>query len=259
MNPEDFYLWASSGDREHAGGGADPGQPSRRDEGPAPLEDDLETEKAQLDLAKQDRSHFDYFVSKYHQRIFNYVFRSTRDHDLAADVANETFVRAWENLDAYEWRGHRFGSWLYRIAGNVVKRRMRQRGSLRETSFVAGLHDPLDARSPDRIHGRERDLELTWRCVGQLPWEQRQVLVLHLWEDLSVRQIAEVTGTPQGTVASHLRRGRVKVAERMARDDVWPLLTETTRIAVRDVLRKDRKMRLVDGAEENGSPKGKQD
>lgn len=259
MNLDDFYLWASPESRGDAAGGDEPDPSPARHGDPVPDGDDLKTEKEQLERARKDRTHFDYFVGKYYTGIFGYVFRSSNDHDVAADIAHETFIRAWKNLEGFEWRGRGLGPWLFTIANHLLKRHMRQKSRRQETRFVEGRHDPLDVQTPDRIVGRDRDLELTRRCIGRLPWAQQQVLILHLWEDMTVREIAQVTELPLGTVNSHLRRGRIRVAERMAEDDIWPLLTEATRRSVRDALRKDRNLRLVDGRPTDESPEAEKD
>lgn len=260
MNLEDFYLWTGADSRGDAAGGRDPDPPPEQPDVAGPLEDDLETERRELEKLKQDRSHFDYFYGKYYSRIFSFAFHATGDQDTATDLAQETFARALEQIHRFEWRGISVGAWLYRIAGNLLARKMRQWGRRAETPYLEGLHAPHDTRTPDRIVGHARDLELIQACMRRLPWPQQEAMILQHWEGLSASQIADATDTPLGTVHSHLKRGRERLTHHLTGPRIWPLLTETAQRRIREAQKKDRQMRLVDEEEsrneERNGPKG---
>lgn len=129
----------------------------------------------------------------------------------AADIVQESFMRAIEYLQTY--RGGDSRSWLLAIVRNTahtwLKANRRGGSDIRDESGVAA--SPLELQSPDDpmtdvAHQQEADY--LRHLIAQLPLEQREVLVLREFEDLSYRQIATVVGSPIGTVMSRLARAR---------------------------------------------------
>ncbi len=126
----------------------------------------------------------------------------------AEDLAQETFVRAWQKLDLYR-PGTEFAAWLRRLAINVVlsSRRSARRRWRREQSLAP-------ARPAASDPSRSLDLE---RAIARLPAHQRHVLVLHDVEGMQHEEIARCLGIRPGTSKARLHRARARLKQEFAR------------------------------------------
>jgi RNA polymerase sigma-70 factor (ECF subfamily) len=158
-----------------------------------------------------DAGAFDEIVRLYQRRVYGVALRIVHAHDVADDVAQETFLRAWRALDRFEL-GRPFGPWVCRIAANLALNHVRSpRG--REEGLPEG-HAETPAAGPGPL-GALLDAEATKvleAALSELPGEQRAVLVLRAVEELSYAQIADALGISPGTVMSRLFRARERLA-----------------------------------------------
>jgi RNA polymerase sigma-70 factor (ECF subfamily) len=139
-----------------------------------------------------------------------------KDPTLAEDVVQEAMVRALRHFPSY--RGGDARAWLMQIVRNVGYTALSARRREREISIPEGGADPDGgspapemadpADGPEMLMTRQQDLQCLERRLSALPTELRECLVLKEFEDLSYKQIAEVTGVPVGTVMSRLWRAR---------------------------------------------------
>lgn len=124
---------------------------------------------------------------------------------IAEEMTQEAFVRAWQKLGSFKMQS-RFGTWLHRVAVNVVlsDRRIRLRTMQREQSLEVVKLEPAtheDASSSSEL----RDLE---NAIAKLPERARSVLVLHDIEGYRHSDIAEMTGMAVGSSKAQLHRAR---------------------------------------------------
>ena len=129
--------------------------------------------------------------------------RLCRDHALADDLAQETFVQAWRALRTLRAPGA-FGGWLKRIAVNAWLAHQRRVGApLVDLEAVADVTPAPESPLAGRV-AVERDLDA---ALARLTPAQRACVVLTYAEGLSQSEVAEATGLPLGTVKSHISRG----------------------------------------------------
>lgn len=115
------------------------------------------------------------------------------------DVVQETFYRALEGIERFEWRGEdSFMRWLGSIAENVVRKAARRAARTDEAREV--LEIPADTDSPGRRLRREERRERLERALGALPPDHREVLRLTRIEGLTTREVAVRMGRSQGAV-----------------------------------------------------------
>jgi RNA polymerase sigma-70 factor (ECF subfamily) len=119
----------------------------------------------------------------------------------AEDATQEALLHAWRSADSLRDLGG-FGAWFDRILVNVCRDRLRRRGRVRSID-IAGAHSVAVARDPFRSVV-ERDELL--RAMSTLADEERLVILLHYWSDLTLEAVAERVGWPVGTVKSRLHR-----------------------------------------------------
>jgi RNA polymerase sigma-70 factor, ECF subfamily len=169
---------------------------------------------------------FEEIVRRYQRRAYAVAVRIVRRHDLADDVVQEAFLRAWQSLATFDV-ARPFGPWIARISANLAINHVRSPVA-REQELPDG-HDETPAPSGgDPLRGvlegeAQRVLE---EALRMLPDEQRAVFVLRTAEELSYREIAEALGLQVGTVMSRLHRAREKLAAALG-----PYLGEAARRA----------------------------
>jgi RNA polymerase sigma-70 factor (ECF subfamily) len=155
---------------------------------------------------------FEEIVKRYQRRVYAVAFRIVRRHDLADDVVQEAFIRAYESLGRFD-TGRPFAPWIATIAANLALNHVRSPRFREEPLPEAHAEAPHPAPSPlgGLLEG-EADAQLK-AAMDRLPPEQRAVLVLRVVEDLSYKEIAESLGLSLGTVMSRLARAREKLRE----------------------------------------------
>ena len=145
--------------------------------------------------------------------IFGLCRRMVRDETEARELVQDVFVRAWERLTSFRGQSV-FGTWLHRLAVNVVlsDRRSAWRRSRYEITHEA--HDELPVASREAPAGLAMDLE---QVIAALPDGARTILVLHDIEGYGHDEIATLTGLSVGTSKSQLFRARRLLREALDR------------------------------------------
>ena len=170
------------------------------------------SEKRWVEAAQAgDRLAFEKLYRAHCDRIYALCWRMCGcDEALAQDMVQEAFVRAWNKLGLF--RGDsKFGTWLHRLAVNVVlsDRRIRVKRLKRETEMVDEVERTLTG-DKDVSAGLRKDLEA---AIGGLPERARTVLVLYDIEGYQHSEIAEMTGMAVGSSKAQLHRARKLVRE----------------------------------------------
>jgi RNA polymerase sigma-70 factor (ECF subfamily) len=167
-------------------------------------------------------------VAEYHAKVYNLIYRYVGDADEAADLTQDTFVcafRAWSHF-----RGDSaVYTWLYRIAINLSKNRLKHL-KRRRSAEVVSLDEPLPTDeesierevedwtlSPERaLENRELGLFLATQ-VSRLPSDFREVIILRDYQGLSYQEVADVVGCSVKAVKSRLFRARTLLRDKLRR------------------------------------------
>ena len=165
-----------------------------------------------------DSGAFDTLVVRYQDRIYRFASWWIGE-DEAADVAQDTFVQAFQSLATWR-RQSTFRTWLYGVARNVCRQHIRQKAVLlrfpRDPEGVEGISD--DKPGPfELLKDGDENMQLMV-YVSQLSPEQRMALMLRAWEGMSYDEIALVMDVPTGTVRSRIHTARRVLAEAIKRD-----------------------------------------
>jgi RNA polymerase sigma-70 factor (ECF subfamily) len=170
-------------------------------------------------VARAQTGDVDAFEVLYRQhsgRVFALCLRMSGDRMRAQELMQDVFVRAWERLRSFRGEAS-FGSWLHRLAVNVVltsarsDRRRTARVTLAED--LAATESGQDAGHAVRDPAARIDLE---RAIGTLPPGARAAFVLHDIEGYSHGEIAQLTGLAEGTIRAQLHRARRLLMEALA-------------------------------------------
>jgi RNA polymerase sigma-70 factor (ECF subfamily) len=170
-----------------------------------------------------EASAFDVLVARWEDRIRGAAFRFLGSEDEARDVAQETFLKAYRGLAGFK-REARFSSWLYQIATNLCRDRLRRRKTRPQVSLEA-LEEagPVIVETRPGAHDRliARDLaQAVRRAIHALPEEQREVVILKEYQELTFLEIAQVLELPVSTVKTRLYRGLVQLRLRLETEGV---------------------------------------
>ena len=158
-----------------------------------------------------DKGAISTLIEKHNRRVRDYIRMMVGDSDLAADIAQETFIKAVSVIDEGRYTDSgKFLSWVLRIAHNKVIdhfRAQRQATMVSESSAgynVLGTMRFAEQTVEDRIVGEQIDSELR-NLVGLLPDEQREVVELRYFAGLSFKEIAEQTDVSINTALGRMR------------------------------------------------------
>jgi RNA polymerase sigma-70 factor (ECF subfamily) len=166
---------------------------------------------------------FEYFVRQYQRKITRVAYRLLRDMGEADCAAQESFLRAWQNLNEFR-EGSTFETWLTRICINWCKDRLKRRRLVlyfhqtgEERGEETGPRDtvPHPDPSPERRAMSREIRERLREAIETLSPRQKTVFTLKHFEELSIPEIAELTGLDTGTIKSHLFRAAHKIRERV--------------------------------------------
>lgn len=138
-------------------------------------------------------------------RVYRIALRLTRDEQDAFDVAQDTFVRAFEQIGGFDARS-RLGTWLYRIATNEALQLFRRRDTERRHLRIVSEQKNHATRPEAEAAQHEVD-----DALGQLSDEHRTILIYRYQEGFSYEEIADVLEIAPGTVASRLNRARAEI------------------------------------------------
>lgn len=170
-------------------------------------------ERKLVEAARDDPVAFGWLYEQHVDAIYTYTLQRVRDAAVAEDIVAETFQRALEHLDRYEWRGVPFSAWLYRIASNLVAARYRRE----PPAPLDDAGDVLDeGAGPEQSlldHERRRELMV---AVATLPPEQQQAVILRYGHGLRNKEIAYVMGRSEGAIKQLLHRAIGGLQRRLA-------------------------------------------
>ena len=170
-----------------------------------------------------EASAFDVLVARWEDRIRGAAYRFLGSEEEARDVAQEAFLKAYRALEGFK-REARFSSWLYQIATNLCRDRLRRR----RTRAAVSLEE-LEETGPVIVETRPGAHELLLqsdlaqavrRAVHALPEEQREVVILKEYQGLTFLEIAQSLDVPVSTVKTRLYRGLGQLRLRLEREGV---------------------------------------
>jgi RNA polymerase sigma-70 factor, ECF subfamily len=143
-----------------------------------------------------DADAFGDLYDRYQPEILRYLIVRVRDRDVAEDLAQQVFLKAWQAIPRYEHRGVPFRAWLYRMAHNQMVDHFR---TSRPTTDLEGVELPEPSEAEERLLTAETH-EVLRAALERLSEDHRQVLVLRFLMEKSAREIGEIMGRKEVTV-----------------------------------------------------------
>ncbi|MBI4483783.1 MAG: sigma-70 family RNA polymerase sigma factor [Acidobacteria bacterium] len=159
---------------------------------------------ARFQTGQQDA--FNSLVRRWEQRIYNFILRSVGNREEAWDLCQETFTKAFQNLDRLK-EPQRFSAWLYKIALNECRMRRRKWAGRQEEDVEVLMDAPALEASPEERVGQREMVRHLRQALRAIPDDQRLVIVMKEYQHLKFHEIAELLDVPLSTVKSRLYLG----------------------------------------------------
>jgi RNA polymerase sigma-70 factor (ECF subfamily) len=176
--------------------------------GAAAVMESQPTERQLLERVRRgDRKAYQGIVQSYMRTAYYIALGFVHNQQDALDLSQDAFVRAFRRIKLYD-PDKRFFPWFYRLLKNLCLDHIKKRRRRREIPL-----EEVVVFKPDR---EDRELKAAlWKGLEELPFEQREIIILRYFRQYSYQEIAEMTGKPMGTVMSSLFYAKKKLKDIM--------------------------------------------
>ncbi|XXM72700.1 RNA polymerase sigma factor [Lysinibacillus sphaericus] len=150
-----------------------------------------------------DEAKAEMIFNEYRQYIYRTALLLTKSRSLADDITQETFIILLSKYDAYDPE-RPIKPWIYTITMNVAKTTMKKQKLLKYFSYFSDEtpHDKVDSVEEHFVKADE--IQEIWKIVNSLSWKSKEVIVLHFYSGLTLKECSHVLGIPLGTAKSRL-------------------------------------------------------
>lgn len=157
----------------------------------------LEDEQKLVKKAKDGEVEaFGLLYDHYLPKIYRFVLLKVSHREEAEDLTHQVFLKAWENINQYNFKGYSFGAWLYRIARNTTIDYYRNNRS--ETSIEKANEIAIEGISLGGVVDKKMEWESLIKSIRRLKEIEQEVLIMRFVEDLSLKEIAETINKSEG-------------------------------------------------------------
>ncbi len=154
---------------------------------------ELEEEWRLIQAAQANPQRFAVLYSKYYEPILRFIYQRCVDEDLSADLSAQTFVKAYQKINTYSYRGVPFSAWLYTIAMNEVNQHFRKANKNRvvalEDKFVDTIKYEFDNKEELEIN-----IEKLSRVIQLLKADEITIIELRFFEERPFKEVADILG-----------------------------------------------------------------
>ena len=176
------------------------------------------SEEQLIQKIKKDPQAFARVYDRHYHTIFTYCFKRTNDFNISKDICSETFLKAFLNINKFNWRGISILSWLYKIATNELNlhfRSKKYRPALlsklewQQYSESEILRTELEIeknRAENELLKHEQFIKIQ-QTLKTLPIKYQEVISLRYYENLKIKELSQILNKPEGTIKSLLSRG----------------------------------------------------
>lgn len=163
-----------------------------------------------------DLSSFEILFSKYKKRLFSFLFALTRDENLASDLFQETFVKVIEKISYFK-ENTNFPAWLFTVARNIFLDHIKNKKNFisidfKEDDESQSLAETLSSNdNPEYEYIKKIDIKDLLDSLELISYEEKEIIILKHYSQLSFKEIAEELHIPIGTALARFSRGIKKL------------------------------------------------
>lgn len=186
------------------------------------MNEDIELVQTAL---KGEKKAFEMIIQKYQSPLANYVGRMVKENELALDITQEVFIKAYSALPSYR-KEYKFKTWLFKIASNTVIDYWRKK-KIKATSIDQHFNldgDAVPFQVPSKSHSVDKTVELDAvrerieTLLDKLPVNLKELFVWRHINDLSYEEMAEIKGIPVGTIKNRVFQAKEILRTYLERD-----------------------------------------
>lgn len=159
---------------------------------------------------KGDLSQFGELYSSYVRKIYDFIYYRTHHKETAEDITSKVFIRTMEKIGHYDPAKGSFSSWLYRLAKNAIY------DHFQSLKFVENIDDIWDLSTSENIV-RDSDakmkLEKIEKYLKTLKPDQREIIIMRVWDGLSYKEISEILNKSEGSLKVAFARAISKIRD----------------------------------------------
>ena len=157
---------------------------------------------------------FSYIVDRHKDKAYNLAFRICGNREEAEELAQDSFFKAYRSLGSFKMKSS-FATWLYRIVYNttVSHVRIKKKGVLSLEDFPADATDFIGNNTSDEVAETEYRSSLVNFALQKINEEERGLISLYYYEQMSTEEISDVTGLSKSNIKVKLFRARLKMQE----------------------------------------------
>lgn len=153
---------------------------------------------------------FEEIYKNYWPKIFRLCMGYVNDHDLAQDLAQETFIKVWEQLPKFRNESS-IGTWIFRIASNNCLRQIEKQNRFTKAQLPLNITE----EKQDNI---EPKIQFLYKCIAELPEIDRIIISLEL-EDIKQAEIASIVGLSEANIRVKIHRIKEKLTQKFTSND----------------------------------------
>jgi RNA polymerase sigma-70 factor (ECF subfamily) len=175
------------------------------------------------EVGKGNQAAFDILFSKYNNRLYASLLALTKSQDLAEDLTQKTFIRVWKKIETFRGESSLF-TWIYRIAINLAKNEFSSKQAKNQgiTDNIDDTYDLESSVSSPESHAIEAEsMQAVMDFIAILPTDLREAISLREFGGKSYEEIAQITGSPIGTVRSRIFRAREEILNFMKEEEIY--------------------------------------
>lgn len=169
---------------------------------------ELDIESIARKCQQGNLEHFGLLFDAFHQKIYKFVYFRTHHKETAEDITSHIFTKALERITTFNPSKGSFAAWLYQIARNSIIDFYR---SHKETENIDDAWDIADNTSIERDVDTRQQLEKVRSYLYTLPAQQRDIVLMRVWDDLSHKEIASILDTSEASVKMTFSRVLAKL------------------------------------------------
>jgi len=175
------------------------------------------------EVGKGNQAAFDILFSKYNNKLYASLLAFTKSQELAEDLTQKTFIRVWKKIETFRGDSSLF-TWIYRIAINLAKNEFSSKQAKNQgiTDNIDDTYDLESSVSSPESHAIEAEsMQAVMDFIASLPSDLREAISLREFDGKSYEEIAQITGSPIGTVRSRIFRAREEILNFMKEEEIY--------------------------------------
>lgn len=159
-------------------------------------------------IIKGEVDMYSYIIERYENKLLRYAIFLSKDYDIASDLVQETFIKAYTNLQSFNTI-KQFSPWIYRILHNQTMNAIKRNKKLTNIETADEKNDNLHINfDTDKIIDQELLESEVCKCLSKLDMKYREAIILFFYNKLKYEQIGEVLRIPTSTVGIRIKRGK---------------------------------------------------